>query len=179
MFKNTKNKIVNVKIKCLKADELSTSYRKQLKELWLENFCDDLSKIIPGELENLMGLLPKTEIVIFPTPSGRNIIGCAFMLSPDEEDLKSTDKYYQELKKQKITENDTVIYNVVVRKKDRKKGYAKQIMNNIENILLNKNRKRLVLEVKAENKTAIIFYNKLNYKVVLATPNGFLMEKIL
>jgi ribosomal protein S18 acetylase RimI-like enzyme len=160
--------------------ELKDSYKKQIKILWLQNFCENIDSIQPGTIEKKMGVLPGTIVSLLLTEKKRNVIGMSFLLTANQEESYEQGEY-KNMKQQGITEEDIYLYNFCIREKDRKKGKSMELMKEIENYCGKNqmNLKKIILFVKKENNPAISLYNKIGYKVKSSTPEGFFMEKNL
>lgn len=159
--------------------ELTDSFRLQAKSLWLDTFCTDLDDIEPGTIDDKMGFLDETLVAILPTKGGRKIVGMACLLTPTKKDLAREDQHYQNIKRQGVREKDAYLYNLCIRVQDRRKGLASKLVGDIEEHLKMLGKERLILHVVKDNLSAVALYNKLHYRVSLATPDGFLMEKKL
>lgn len=154
-----------------KVSDLSDSYRRQIKTLYLKHLCEDLDDIEAGEIETKMGLLERT--IIYIITNKEDIIALTCLIIPTEKDCNIVkDKGVR-------ADKDVYLYNLVVSDKYRRKGIASKILKDVEKEMISKDIHRIVLFVNKDNTGGISLYNKFGYKVVIASPKGFLMEKII
>ena len=146
----------NFELQFRKSNELDDI--EEIKKLWKKSF---------NKIDDNMYITEHTTIVTIKTDK---IVALAFLLFPTY-DLLCSD--YSNLTQQGITENDCYLYNLCVHKKHRKKGYGKYILEKCHEYASRK----IMLFVENGNTPAIALYNKFHYKVRIATPTGFVMEK--
>lgn len=103
----------------------------------------------------------------------------SFLCIISTSDLQSDTPYYKNLQTQGLTINDSYIYNVCVHKDYRRNGYAKKILESSHNYIKNMKKDSVFLFVDNGNIPAICLYNKYNYKVHIASLQGFVMKKII
>jgi len=139
----------------------------QIKNLWI--------KIFSKKENDDMELLDETIVgaVLF----NNNIIAISFLLCPSEKLLNSDIKQCSNIKEQGVTENDCYLYNLCVNEDYRKKGYSKKLLEECHNYLVSIGKQKIILFVDNGNIPAICLYNTFGYKVRMATPSGFIMEK--
>lgn len=162
-MKNTK--IINIQFFTKK--ELPDTIYNKIRELWRTSFTKNEDEDIE--------LLDDTIVSILMY--NNNIIGISFILCPSEKNINSTIETYSNIKQQGVTENDCYLYNVCIDSNYRRKGYAELLLHECHKYVSNK--QKSILFVEKDNIPAIKLYIKLNYKVYLATPSGFIMEKNL
>ena len=117
------------------------------------------------------------ETVICILTLNKKIISFLCILSLS--DFNSNNSYCENIKKQGVSINDSYIYNVCVHKDYCRKGYGKKILEYSHDYIKNNKKDNILLFVDNGNIPAICLYNKYNYKVLMATPSGFVMKKIL
>ena len=156
---------MDINLEILNSNEISKIDMENIIKIWSNSF--------NIQNESSMSLLEETSLLILK--KNKEIIGFLFFLFLTRESLESNKDIYINLKKQKVSENDCYIYNLCIKEENRKNGYASLLLNKISEYSSSK--KKIILFVEKGNIPAIKLYNKLNYSVKLATPNGFVMEK--
>lgn len=168
-----------------KVKDITEFHRLQIKRLFLETFCDNLDKIEPGTLDSEIGFIDDAISVIIPTKGKRKLVAMAFLLLPTQNDYENKDRSIYRTNIENIinqgvrADKDAYLYNFCVREQDRRKGYATKLLGDIEKKVIDEGRERVVLFVDADNEAAVALYNKRGYNVILAAPDGFVMEKKL
>ena len=149
----------------------------EITNLWKQNFNDDMS------------LLPETHIGVLSIDD--IIVGIVFLLFPTDLLLKKNDNISNNLIAQNVTIDDCYLYNFCISANEQKKGYGSRLLEQteeyvkeyvkeyVEEYVKKQNINKVILFVKGDNVPAIKLYNNFKYKVQKATPNGFIMEKIL
>lgn len=142
---------------------------------------EDLTEgLTDNEIRENLYILDETLVGVVTTPKGRNVEGFVFLWLADEKKLESDEDFYKSLKDQGLTgDNDVYLYNMCIRPKSRRKGKALSLLARADMILKEKGKTKIILFVKGDNRPAVALYNRLDYRVRLATPYGFLMEKNL
>lgn len=122
-------------------------------------------------------LLPETTVGIL---SLDNILsGIVFLLFPTKSFLEQDSDLSNNLIEQKVTLNDCYLYNFCITSNEQKKGYGKKLLEKAEEYVKKQGSCKIILFVEGNNVPAIKLYNKHEYRVQRAIPNGFIMEKIL
>lgn len=165
-------------------ETLPRRYLKQIIKIAAESL-PEINEDLTGGLSNAqimdnLYLLDETLIGICTTPKGRKIEGFVFLLLADEAKLEQDEDFYKSLKDQGVTGlKDVYLYNMCIRPKSRRKGKAALLLSMSEEVLKEKDKNKIILFVKGDNRPAVALYNKIGYLVKLASPYGFLMEKNL
>jgi ribosomal protein S18 acetylase RimI-like enzyme len=154
-------------IKFFNKKNISEKHLLQIKKLWIKIFNKKENDNIELLDETIVG------VVLF----NNNIIAISFLLCPSKNLLNSDIESYSNIKEQGVTENDCYIYNLCVNEDYRKKGYSKKLLEECHNYLISIGKQKIILFVDNGNIPAICLYNKFGYKVRMATPGGFVMEK--
>ena len=124
-----------------------------------------------------ISLLPETSVGILYLD--KVFSGMVFLLFPTDKFFEKESDESKTLKEQKVSVDDCYLYNFCITREEQKKGYGTQMLNKVEEFVKKEDKKRIVLFVDGDNRGAIKLYCKTGYKVQRATPNGFIMEKIL
>ena len=149
--------------------ELSKKHLKQIRKLWAKTF----NKKDNDDMELL------DETVVATILFEENIIAISFLLCPSEKMLNSKIKSYSNIKEQGVSKDDCYLYNFCVHENHRKKGLSKRLLQECHDYLSNRGKQTIILFVDHDNIPAICLYNKFKYRVYMATPGGFVMEKNL
>jgi ribosomal protein S18 acetylase RimI-like enzyme len=174
-FEHTIETIIEFK----KFNEISYKDMKQIKKIWKKSF--------DKKANDTIYLLEKTIIVTIKTKKKlnkdqevkENIVAISFLLFPTVDLLTSNDDIYFNIKLQGVTENDCYLYNLCVKKRKRKNGYAKLILQKCHEYVTLLCKNKIILFVENGNIPAIHLYNNFGYNVHRSTPTGFIMEKNL
>lgn len=145
-----------------KKDELTKEMFDEILVIWQKSF---------NKVDTDIGLLDTTIVGIILDEN--KIVAITFLLVPDLKSLNSN------IKEQGVTENDCYIYNFCVLESERKKGYGQDLLIKCHEYIKCLNKQNTLLFVEDGNIPAICLYNKYEYKVHRATPNGFIMKKIM
>lgn len=65
-----------------------------------------------------------------------------------------------------ISKDFTDIYKIYIREKNRRNGYGKKLIKEVEKMAKRFNSSKLMIEVRSKNDNAINFYKKLGYKKI-------------
>lgn len=65
-----------------------------------------------------------------------------------------------------VSDDFTDIYKIFIREGDKRKGYATMLLNKVIDISRRYNSKKLMVEVRSKNSTAIEFYNKNGFEKI-------------
>ena len=65
-----------------------------------------------------------------------------------------------------INEDFTDIFKIFIREHDRQKGYATKLLDTVYNLAKRYNSKKIMVEVRSNNKSAISFYERSNFKYI-------------
>lgn len=158
-----------IQTKFFNKQELSNKHITQIRKLYIKAF---------DKKENDdMELLDETIVgaILFKD----NVIAISFLLCPSKILLESKIKSYSNIKEQGVTKYDCYLYNFCVHEDYKKKGYGKRLLQECHDHVMNIGRQKVILFVDHGNLPAICLYNKFGYKVHMATPGGFVMEKNL
>lgn len=72
-----------------------------------------------------------------------------------------------------ITDDFTDILKIFIREYDRKKGYAKLLIDTVYNLAKRYNSKKIMIEVRSNNRNAIKLYEKCNFKNISIRRNYY------
>ena len=156
-------------IRFFKKKELSKKHSVQIRKLWIKTFDkkeDDDMELLDGTIVGTILLKDK-------------VIAISFLLCPSEKLLNSENKSYTNIKEQGVSNKDCYLYNFCIHEDYRKKGYGKRLLQQCHDYISNIRKQKVILFVEHGNIPAICLYNKFEYKVHMATPCGFVMEKNL
>jgi len=138
-------------------------YKLNILNLWQKEFSGEISLL----KETSVGVLLIDKV----------FSGMVFLLFLTKEFFEKETAESKTLKEQKVSIDDVYLYNFCITKEQQKKGYGTKMLKKVEEYV--KNKEKIILFVDGENRGAIKLYVKSGYKVKLATPSGFIMEKIL
>jgi len=157
-------------IKFLTLQNITSNDITQIRKLWIDSFDKKSSDDIELLDTTIVGIIYENN----------KIVAISFLLCPTDKQLNSNKlKYYSNIKEQGVTSNDCYIYNFCVSKNKQKQGYGKMLLQNCHDYLKKLKKQKIILFVEKGNIPAIFLYNKFEYKVHMATPSGFIMEKNL
>jgi len=140
-------------------------YKLNILNLWQKEFNGEISLL----KETSVGILLLDKV----------FSGMVFLLFPTKEFFEKETDESKTLKEQKVTIDDVYLYNFCITKEQQKKGYGTKMLKKVEEYVKKENRKKIILFVDGGNRGAIKLYVKIGFRVQLATPSGFIMEKIL
>jgi len=140
-------------------------YKLNILNLWQKEFSGEISLL----KETSVGILLIDKV----------FSGMVFLLFPTKEFFEKETAESKTLKEQKATVDDVYLYNFCITKEQQTKGYGTKMLKKVQEYVKKENRKKIILFVDGGNRGAIKLYVKIGFKVKLATPRGFIMEKIL
>ena len=171
--------IVETIINFRKFNEISDEDMKQITKIWKTSFDKKANDAIYFLEKTIIATITIKKKLNKDQEIKKNIVAISFLLFPTIDLLNSREDKYSNIKLQGVTENDCYLYNLCVKKRKRKNGYGKLILQKCHEYVNMICKKKIILFVENGNIPAVRLYNNFGYIVHRATPTGFIMEKNL